>query len=58
MDIEIAGGVAAILVIKGAGMAFAAGILLFALLYAKDFFKGKNDKTFTDHGEEEESKAS
>jgi hypothetical protein len=39
-------------------MAFAAGILLCVLLYGKDFFKGENDKTFTDHGEEEESKAS
>jgi hypothetical protein len=57
-DLGIAGVVAAILVIKGAGMAFAAGILLCALLYGKDFFKGENDSTFTDHGEEEESKAS
>jgi hypothetical protein len=43
-DLGIAGVVAAILVIKGAGMAFAAGILLCALLYGKDFFKGENDK--------------
>ncbi|CAH0306723.1 hypothetical protein SRABI96_04812 [Peribacillus sp. Bi96] len=56
-DLGIAGVVAAILVIKGAGMAFAAGILLCALLYGKDFFKGENDKTFTDHEEEEELKA-
>ncbi|MCM3676142.1 hypothetical protein M3699_20325 [Peribacillus simplex] len=53
-DLGIAGVVAAILVIKGAGMAFAAGILLCALIYGKDFFKGENDKTFTDHEEEEE----
>lgn len=52
-DLGIAGIVAAILVIKGAGMAFATGILLCVLIYGKDFFKGENDRTFTEHTEEE-----
>ncbi|HWO97778.1 MAG TPA: hypothetical protein VNM45_15870 [Bacillus sp. (in: firmicutes)] len=45
-DLGIAGVVGAILVIKGATMAFAAGILLCLLLYGKDFFKGETDGLF------------
>ncbi|MDQ0246389.1 hypothetical protein J2S09_003993 [Bacillus fengqiuensis] len=45
-DLGIAGIVGAILVIKGATMAFAAGILLCFLLYGKDFFKGETDGLF------------
>lgn len=46
-DLGIAGVVAAILVIKGATLAFAAGILLCLLIYGKEFFKGENDETFS-----------
>ncbi|PJG85072.1 hypothetical protein [Conservatibacter flavescens] len=49
-DLGIAGIVAAILCIKGAGWAFAAGILLCGLIFGRDFFKGEVDYTFTkDH---------
>ena len=48
-DLGIAGVVGAILVIKGAGMAFAAGIILCILLYGKDFLRGENDQTFSHH---------
>lgn len=49
-DLGIAGIVAAILSIKGASWAFAAGIILCLLIYGKDFFKGEVDYTFTkDH---------
>lgn len=46
-DLGIAGVIAAILTIKGATWAFAAGILLTALIYGRNFFKGDVDTTFT-----------
>ncbi|KAB2336715.1 hypothetical protein F7731_10195 [Cytobacillus depressus] len=55
-DLGIAGVVAAILVIKGATMAFAAGILLCFLLYGKDFLRGEDDKLFTQHSSEKDKK--
>jgi hypothetical protein len=49
-DLSIAGMIGAILVVKGAGWAFAIGIGLTLLIYGKDFFKGENDGVFTkDH---------
>ncbi|MBL4566885.1 MAG: hypothetical protein JKY85_02475 [Porticoccus sp.] len=45
-DLGIAGVIAAILVIKGASWAFAAGIILTALIYGKNFFVGETDQTF------------
>lgn len=52
-DLGIAGIVAALLVIKGASWAFAVGIVLCALLYGKDFFRGEVDNTFIkDHHNE------
>lgn len=45
-DLGIAGVVAAILATKGATWAFAAGILLCALIYGRQFFRGENDRTF------------
>ena len=49
-DLIIAGMIGAILVVKGAGWAFAIGIGLTLLIYGKDFFKGENDGIFTkDH---------
>ncbi|MFZ7214160.1 hypothetical protein ACLSYY_00755 [[Pasteurella] aerogenes] len=49
-DLGIAGIVAAILCIKGASWAFAAGILLCLLIYGRNFFVGEVDYTFTkDH---------
>jgi hypothetical protein len=49
-DLSIAGMIGAILVVKGAGWAFAIGIGLTLLIYGKDFFKGENDGIFTkDH---------
>jgi hypothetical protein len=45
-DLGIAGIVGAILVIKGAAMAFAAGILLCLLLYGKDWIRGEKEKLF------------
>lgn len=57
-DLGIAGVVAAILSIKGAGWAFAAGILMCALIYGKDFFTGEADNTFTkDHDQQLETEA-
>jgi hypothetical protein len=55
-DLGIAGIVGAILVIKGATMAFAAGILLCILLYGKDFLRGENDRIFTHHSNEEKER--
>ncbi|MBP6861246.1 MAG: xanthine/uracil/vitamin C permease [Neisseriaceae bacterium] len=46
-DLGIAGVIAAILCIKGASWAFAAGVLMCLLIYGKDFFKGSVDETFT-----------
>lgn len=45
-DLGIAGIIGAILCIKGAAWAFAVGIILCALIYGKDFFKGEVDNTF------------
>ncbi|MED4907101.1 hypothetical protein P9761_02320 [Brevibacillus centrosporus] len=45
-DLGIAGVVGAVLVIKGASMAFAAGILLCVLLYGKDWLRGEKEKLF------------
>ncbi|RFU70919.1 hypothetical protein D0469_02920 [Peribacillus saganii] len=53
-DLGIAGVVGAILVIKGATMAFAAGIILCILLYGKDFLRGENDKIFTQHAKDDQ----
>ncbi|MED4781993.1 hypothetical protein [Brevibacillus choshinensis] len=44
-----------VLVIKGASMAFAAGILLCVLLYGKDWLRGENEKLFVAN-ESEKSK--
>ncbi|MDQ0219295.1 hypothetical protein ELQ35_14915 [Peribacillus cavernae] len=52
-DLGIAGIVAAVLVIKGAGMAFAVGVLLCFLLYGKDFLSGEDDQLFTNSSNEE-----
>ena len=48
-DLGIAGVIAAILSIKGAAWAFAIGVVLTALIYGKDFFKGEVDNTFNKH---------
>ncbi|MFU2072098.1 hypothetical protein [Gallibacterium anatis] len=49
-DLGIAGIIAALLCVKGASWAFAAGILLCLFIYGKDFFIGEIDFTFTkDH---------
>ncbi|MGO0059143.1 hypothetical protein ACTID9_03860 [Brevibacillus fluminis] len=45
-DLGIAGVVGAVLVIKGAAMAFGAGILLCILLYGKDMLRGEDEKLF------------
>lgn len=45
-DLGIAGVVAAVLAIKGATWGFVAGILLVALIYTKDFFRGEDDGVF------------
>jgi hypothetical protein len=52
-DLGIAGVVGAVLATKGAGWAFAAGILLCALIYGRDFFRGEDDHTFN-HPQEPE----
>ncbi|WP_042221732.1 membrane protein [Oceanobacillus manasiensis] len=60
-DLGIAGIIGAVLVIKGAAWAFAVGIILCALIYGKDFFKGEVDKTFlkdVDEASEETRKSS
>lgn len=46
-DLGIAGVIAAVLCIKGASWAFAAGVLLCLLIYGRNFFKGSIDNTFT-----------
>ncbi|MFP3918852.1 hypothetical protein U5N28_13705 [Lysinibacillus telephonicus] len=46
-DLGVAGIIGAILCIKGAAWAFAAGIILCLLIYGKNFFKGEVDNTFT-----------
>lgn len=57
-DLGIAGVVAAILSIKGASWAFAAGIVLCVLIYGRDFFRGEVDNTFTkDHDTQLETEA-
>lgn len=57
-DLGIAGVVGAVLVIKGAAMAFGAGILLCVLLYGKDLFRGDDEKLFVQHEKEQEAKVS
>jgi hypothetical protein len=52
-DLGIAGVVGAVLVIKGATMAFAAGILLCVLLYGKEWLRGENGRLFTHQNDEE-----
>jgi hypothetical protein len=47
-DLGIAGVVGAVLVVKGATMAFAAGILLCVLLYGKDLLRGEDDQLFAE----------
>ncbi|QHZ57763.1 hypothetical protein M655_020060 [Brevibacillus sp. NSP2.1] len=54
-DLGIAGVVGAILVIKGAAMAFGAGILLCVLLYGKDWLRGEKEKLFTANEKEEKA---
>ncbi|MCF7530066.1 hypothetical protein ACOR62_09050 [Neisseria lisongii] len=57
-DLGIAGVVASILSVQGAGWAFAAGILMCLLIYGKDFFNGEPDNTFTkDHDQQLETEA-
>lgn len=46
-DLGIAGMVGAVLATRGAGWAFATGILMCALIYGRDFFRGENDHTFS-----------
>lgn len=46
-DLGIAGITGAVLAIKGATWAFAAGALLCLLIYGKNFFTGENDQIFT-----------
>ncbi|THG89101.1 hypothetical protein AJ85_19675, partial [Alkalihalobacillus alcalophilus ATCC 27647 = CGMCC 1.3604] len=55
-DLGIAGVVAAILAVKGAAWALAAGILLCVLIYGKQFFVGENDQTFTKDLEDEKKR--
>jgi hypothetical protein len=52
-DLGIAGVVGAVLVIKGATLAFAAGILLCVLLYGKNFLRGEDDQLFTNQSDEQ-----
>ncbi|WP_099303175.1 hypothetical protein [Bacillus sp. Marseille-P3800] len=52
-DLGIAGIIAAILAVKGAAWAFAAGVILCLLIYGKQFFKGETDETFVKDQEEE-----
>ena len=47
-DLGIAGVIAAVLVSKGAAWAFAAGIILTALIYGKDFFRAASGATIMD----------
>lgn len=54
-DLGIAGVVGAILVIKGAAMAFAAGILLCLLLYGKDWIRGEQETLFAVNEKESEN---
>ncbi len=54
-DLGIAGVIAAILAVKGAAWAFAAGVILCLLIYGKQFFDGENDETFVkDQNEKKE----
>ena len=46
-DLGIAGIIGAVLVTRGATWAFAVGIVLTALVYGRDFFRGENEKIFT-----------
>lgn len=45
-ELGVAGVIAAILALKGAAWGFAAGVILVALVYTIDFFKGEDDGTF------------
>ncbi len=52
-DLGIAGIIAAILTVKGATWAFAAGVLLCLLIYGRQIISGEADNTFTkDQGED------
>ncbi len=55
-DLGIAGVMGAVLATKGAGWAFAVGIVLCILIYGKKFFTGENDQIFTKDIENEEAK--
>ncbi|WKL23600.1 hypothetical protein QYR00_24060 (plasmid) [Agrobacterium tumefaciens] len=46
-DLGIAGVVAAVLATRGAAWAFAVGVVLCALIYGRDFFRGEDDRTFS-----------
>ncbi|HEY0275770.1 MAG TPA: hypothetical protein VGC31_06840 [Paenirhodobacter sp.] len=45
-DLGIAGVTGAVLATRGAGWAFATGVLLCLLIYGRNFFKGEIDRTF------------
>lgn len=55
-DLGVAGVIAGVLVVKGAAWAFAAGIILTALIYGAKFFEGEIDRTFFKHHEEKDEK--
>lgn len=55
-DLGIAGIIGAVLCIKGAAWGFGVGIVLCALIYGKDFFKGEVDDTFTKDNENTDMK--
>lgn len=46
-DLGIAGIIGAVLATRGAAWAFATGVVLCALIYGRDFFRGEVDETFT-----------
>lgn len=54
-DLGIAGVTAAILATMGASWGFVAGIVLCALIYTKDFFKGEDDGLFAEPSPHEAS---
>ena len=45
-DLGIAGVTGAVLATRGAGWAFATGVVLCLIIYGRDFFKGETDRTF------------
>ncbi|HHV67333.1 MAG TPA: hypothetical protein GXX48_06785, partial [Ochrobactrum intermedium] len=45
-DLGIAGITGAVLATRGAGWAFATGVILCLLIYGREFFRGEVDQTF------------